>query len=227
MRFLLAACILLCFHADRGPEASTERGTFEKNVVLLRLKTEATSVAANGPSMNSIESGAMESRVTSPMRLRSSLGALAIAAACLSACASPSLSPSPEAMPRPIAVPVPPVVQEKLPYTETGLASWYKGTRKHDRTASGEKMVNNDLTAAHRTLPINTMVRVTNLNNGMSVLVRVNDRGPFIAGRVIDLSPGAAAWLGMKVDGVAPVRLEVKDEDQRPKLQPPQSAALF
>lgn len=129
-------------------------------------------------------------------------------------------------MPAPPAVPVPPVVQEKLPYMETGFASWYAGTRRHDRTASGEKMINNDLTAAHRTLPINTMVRVTNLANGMSVLVRINDRGPFIAGRVIDLSPGAAAWLGMKAAGVAPVRLEVKDEDQRP-TGTTQSAAIF
>jgi rare lipoprotein A len=157
------------------------------------------------------------------MRIQPSLGALAIAAACLSACASPS--PLPETMPTPAAVPVPPVVQEKLPYTEMGFASWYAGTRRHDRTASGEKMVNNDLTAAHRTLPMETMVRVTNLSNGMSVLVRINDRGPFIAGRVIDLSPGAAAWLGMKAAGVAPVRIEVKDEDQR--LKPTQSAAIF
>lgn len=173
--------------------------------------------------MNSIDSRVMEFFATAWMRIQPSLGALAIAAACLSACASPS--PLPETMPTPAAVPVPPVVQEKLPYTEMGFASWYAGTRRHDRTASGEKMVNNDLTAAHRTLPMETMVRVTNLSNGMSVLVRINDRGPFIAGRVIDLSPGAAAWLGMKAAGVAPVRIEVKDEDQR--LKPTQSAAIF
>jgi rare lipoprotein A len=223
IRFLLAVAIVLCFHVDWGREDGLGSGDFEKNVVLLRLKTEATSIAANGPSINSIESGAMEFLATAWKKMRSSLGALALAAACLSACASPS--PSPEAMPTPAAMPVPPVVQEKLPYTEMGFASWYAGTRKHNRTASGEKMVNNDLTAAHRTLPMDTMVRVTNLSNGVSVLVRINDRGPFIAGRVIDLSPGAAAWLGMKVSGVAPVRIEVKDEDQRPKAT--QSAALF
>ncbi len=225
MRFLLAACILLCFHADRGREVGQEQGDFEENVVLLRLKTEATLFAGNKPSTNSVESGAMESVARSWTRLQSPLGALALAAMCLSACVSPSRSP--ETMPMPVAVPVPPVVQEKLPYSETGLASWYAGTRRHDRTASGEKMVNSALTAAHRTLPMDTMVRVTNLENGASVLVRINDRGPFIAGRVIDLSPGAAAWLGMKTAGVAPVRIEVKDEDQRRKLTPPQSAALY
>jgi rare lipoprotein A len=168
----------------------------------------------------------MELRVdTSWTRLRSSLGALAIAAACLSACAGPS----PEIMPAPPAMPVPPVVEEKLPsnFLQEGLASWYAGTRRHKITASGEVMANNALTAAHRSLPMNTMVRVTNLSNGASILVRINDRGPFIAGRVIDLSPGAAAWLGMKAAGVAPVRLEVNDYDQRPKPAPAQTAAMF
>lgn len=125
-------------------------------------------------------------------------------------------------------MPVPPVVQEKLPsFTQEGLASWYAGTRRHMRTASGELMANNALTAAHRSLPMDTMVRVTNLSNGASILVRINDRGPFIAGRVIDLSPGAAAWLGMKAAGVAPVRLEVNDYDQRPKPAPARTAAML
>ncbi len=170
----------------------------------------------------------MELRLdTSWIRLRSSFGALAIAAACLSACAAPS----PDLGPRPAAVPVPPVVEEPLQppmiFTQEGLASWYAGTRKHMRTASGEVMANNALTAAHRSLPMNTVVRVTNLNNGVSVLVRINDRGPFIAGRVIDLSPGAAASLGMKAAGVAPVRLVVNDEDQPPKRAPAQTAAMY
>ncbi len=168
----------------------------------------------------------MESVLDMPwLRLRSPLGALAIAAVCLAACAAPS----PDFGPQPIAVPVPPVVEEQLQFpafTQEGLASWYAGTRKHKRTASGELMANNGLTAAHRSLPMNTMVRVTNLSNGLSVVVRVNDRGPFIAGRVIDLSPGAASSLGMKAAGVAPVRLEVDDSDQPIKLKPPQTAAI-
>ena len=163
--------------------------------------------------------------------LRSPLAALAVAAACLAACTSPSLpSLPPDIGPRPSAVPVPPVVEENLPpgnYVEEGLASWYKPTRKHDRTANGEKMAKNAFTAAHRTLPMDTVVRVTNLSNGLSVLVRVNDRGPFIPGRVIDLSPGAATSLGMKAAGVAPVRIEVDKADQPPKLVPPRTAMFW
>lgn len=167
----------------------------------------------------------MELLAPSWLRLKGSFGALVIAA-CLSACAA--LPPNVDIMPpAPPAVPVPPVVEEQLPptFTQEGLASWYAGTRKHKRTASGELMANNDLTAAHRSLPMNTMVRVTNLSNGLSVLVRINDRGPFINGRVIDLSPGAAAWLDMKQAGVARVRLEVDDVDQRPKSA--QTVAMY
>ena len=163
-------------------------------------------------------------------RLGSPLAALAVAAACLAACTSPSLPPAPDIGPRPSAVPVPPVVEEKLPpayYTEEGLASWYTPTKKHATTANGEKMAKNAFTAAHRSLPMDTVVRVTNLSNGLSVLVRINDRGPFIPGRVIDLSPGAATSLGMKTAGVAPVRLEVDDADQPPKLLPSRTAMYW
>jgi rare lipoprotein A (peptidoglycan hydrolase) len=149
-------------------------------------------------------------------RFRGSFGALAVTALCLSACAAPS----PEiASPLPLASPTAPVAQEALPsssFAQTGLASWYRPTRKLKRTANGEKLRKNDLTAAHRTLPMDTMVRVTNLDNGSSVVVRVNDRGPFVRGRVIDVSAGAASLLGMKDTGVAHVRIEVRDDDQRP-----------
>ena len=93
------------------------------------------------------------------------------------------------------------------------------------RTANGEKLGADKLTAAHRTLPMDTMVRVTNLNNGVSIEVRINDRGPFIAGRIIDLSHDAALRLGMKDDGVAPVRLEVFDADQIAKDDTKRTAA--
>src|SRR5437764_1660465 len=85
-----------------------------------------------------------------------------------------------------------------------GLASYYSG-----RAATGERVGPNGLTAAHRTLPFGTKVRVTNLKNGQSVTVRINDRGPFIRNRSIDLSDGAAGVIGMKGAGVAPVRMEV------------------
>lgn len=74
-----------------------------------------------------------------------------------------------------------------------GRASWYA---LHSRTASGERMKPDGLTAAHRTLPLGTRLKVTNKRNGKSVIVRVNDRGPFIKGRVLDLSRGAARQLG-------------------------------
>ena len=87
-----------------------------------------------------------------------------------------------------------------------GLASFYsQGTR----TASGEKFNAGELTAAHRTLPFGTRVRVTNVATGQSVTVRVNDRGPFINGRVIDVSHAAAQSLGMVGQGVAKVKLDV------------------
>ena len=76
---------------------------------------------------------------------------------------------------------------------QCGRASWYA---LHSRTASGERMNPSALTAAHRTLPFGTRLKVTNKNNGRSVVVRINDRGPFIRGRVLDLSRGAATQLG-------------------------------
>lgn len=96
--------------------------------------------------------------------------------------------------------------------SQCGKASWYKmGTR----TASGEPMNANALAAAHRTLPFGTKVRVVNLKNGRSVIVRINDRGPFIRGRVIDLTRGAAVKLDMIRTGTANVRVTVLDGGKR------------
>lgn len=89
-----------------------------------------------------------------------------------------------------------------------GVASWYGGAALH-RTASGEAFRGDVFAAASRTLPFNTRVRVTNLYNGRSVVVRINDRGPFVRGRIIDVTPKAAAALGMKAHGTAPVYLEI------------------
>src|SRR5699024_8851844 len=92
---------------------------------------------------------------------------------------------------------------------EQGQASYY-GPRFAGRlTASGQRFNPKLLTAAHRSLPFGTRVRVTNLNNGKQAVVRINDRGPFVASRIIDLSPHAARMLGMLKTGVAPVRLTV------------------
>ncbi|VEP14043.1 hypothetical protein H1P_2340003 [Hyella patelloides LEGE 07179] len=90
-----------------------------------------------------------------------------------------------------------------------GKASWY-GPKFHGRlTANGEVYNSNSLTAAHRYLPFGTKVRVTNLINGRSVIVRINDRGPFIKGRIIDVSAGAARTLNMIHSGVANVQIEI------------------
>ncbi len=90
-----------------------------------------------------------------------------------------------------------------------GIASWYGYDWSGNKTANGERYNPEGLTAAHRTLPMGTKIRVTNTRNGLSVVVRVNDRGPFIRGRIVDLSAGAARILGMISSGVAPVNLEV------------------
>lgn len=91
----------------------------------------------------------------------------------------------------------------------SGKASWYGG-RFHGRTtASGEPFNKFAMTAAHKTLPFGTRVKVTNKNNGKSVVVRINDRGPYKRGRVIDLSRGAAELIGMIRSGVVPVQIEV------------------
>ena len=94
-------------------------------------------------------------------------------------------------------------------YTEQGLASWYGPGFVGKRTASSERFVPCKRTAAHLTLPFGTRLRVTNLSNGRIVRVRVNDRGPYVQGRIIDLSRSAAAALGMVRAGVVEVRIEV------------------
>lgn len=97
--------------------------------------------------------------------------------------------------------------QAKKHWYQIGRASWYGlGFQGHE-TASGESYNMTDLTCAHRSLPLGTLVRVTNLGNHKSVVVRVNDRGPYLASRVIDLSYAAAHFLGF--DGTAKVRLDV------------------
>jgi rare lipoprotein A len=95
----------------------------------------------------------------------------------------------------------------------TGMASWYGPGFNGRRSASGEVFNQNAMTAAHRTLPFGTQVRVTNLNNGQQVVVRINDRGPFSHGRVIDLSAGAARAIGLMSAGVGPVQIEVLGQD--------------
>ena len=114
---------------------------------------------------------------------------------------SPELAPAP---PAPRVKIVPDVVQ-----VITGEASWYGPGFYGNRTANGEIYRPGTMTAAHRTLPFGTKVRVTNLWNGRSAVIRINDRGPFVGHRVIDLGHGAASSLGLTASGIAQVRLEV------------------
>jgi len=90
-----------------------------------------------------------------------------------------------------------------------GEASWYGEQFHGNQTASGEVYNMHNHTAAHRTLPFGTRVRVTRVDNGRSVVVRINDRGPFVDDRIIDLSYGAAAEIGMVNDGLADVEVEI------------------
>ena len=105
-------------------------------------------------------------------------------------------------------------IQEKVKPVKTkkfqvGKASWYGRIFQHKQTASGEPYDMDQLTAAHRTLPLGSWIKVTNLRNDRSVVVRINDRGPVLKNRIIDLSYSAAKMLGMGHDGVDPVSLEV------------------
>src|SRR6185369_14862338 len=95
---------------------------------------------------------------------------------------------------------------------QEGVASWYGPGFHGKRTANGEVYDQYELTAAHQTLPLGTRVMVTSLTNGRAVEVRVNDRGPFVGGRVIDLSYAAASVIGMIGPGVMPVRVEILEQ---------------
>lgn len=105
--------------------------------------------------------------------------------------------------------------KEDYRYDETGIASWYGADFHGKRTANGESFDQNELTAAHRTLPMPSLVRVTNLENGRSVVVRVNDRGPFAHGRVIDLSRRGAQLLGFEGNGTAKVRVQLLEIESK------------
>jgi rare lipoprotein A len=109
----------------------------------------------------------------------------------------------------PTPEPTAPTGEEQPGFTEVGLASWYGPQFHGKRTANGERFDMNGFTAAHRTLPLNSYVRVVNLGTGQSVVVRINDRGPYALTRIIDLSAKAARGLGMTEDGVARVRIEL------------------
>jgi len=104
---------------------------------------------------------------------------------------------------------------EDFEYSETGIASWYGPNFHGKQTANGETYNQNDMTAAHRTLPMPSAVRVTNLENGRSIVLRINDRGPFARGRIIDVSRRGAQLLGFEKNGVAKVRVDILPLESR------------
>ena len=106
-------------------------------------------------------------------------------------------------------------------YDAVGYASWYGGAHEGRATARGEPFRKSAITGAHRTLPLPSYVEVTALETGRTILLRINDRGPFVAGRIIDLSEGAAEELGVKAAGIAPVRVRRVEprENERRRLR--------
>ena len=104
-------------------------------------------------------------------------------------------------------------VDQALRYKETGIASWYDESSfmgfKRGNTSLGEKVGRFDVSGAHKTLPLPCRVKVTNLSNGKSLKMRLNDRGPFIPGRIIDVTPRAANKLGFKEQGLTEVEVEI------------------
>ncbi|MEK6744049.1 MAG: septal ring lytic transglycosylase RlpA family protein [Nitrospirota bacterium] len=121
--------------------------------------------------------------------------------------------------------PVSPQVPDTL-YRETGMASWYGRDFQGRTTASGEIFDMNSISAAHRTLPLGTVLSVTNLDNFKSIKVRINDRGPFVKGRVLELSFGAAKELGFASQGTARVKLESLEAVRDPAVFTVQAAAF-
>ncbi len=105
--------------------------------------------------------------------------------------------------------------KEDYSYSEVGTASWYGKDFHAKKTANGEKYDMNSLTAAHRTLPLPSIVKVTNLENGRSLVLRVNDRGPYAKNRIIDVSKRASQLLGFQTQGTTKVRVEVMEKESR------------
>ena len=147
----------------------------------------------------------------------SNIGKLLIAAVILGICSCAAPSGYKGYMTRPYTIKgvyyQPMSVDEALHFKEEGIASWYNESKffglKRGNTSIGEKVMPWHVIAAHKTLPLPCRVKVTNLENGKTLKLRVNDRGPFIPGRIIDLSPRGASKLGFKKDGLTQCRVEV------------------
>ena|ERR1051326_4939191 len=149
------------------------------------------------------------------VRAATHCGGILMLVGLLAACAAEP--PAPVVVPLPAPAPVAPSVPapaEQASFAQSGLASIYGVNQQGHRTASGEPLNVYAMTAAHRSLPFFTVARVTAPSTGRTVKVRINDRGPFVPGRIVDLSQAAAKALGILDRGTAPVRVEVFASDQ-------------
>lgn len=154
-------------------------------------------------------------------------GLAAAAAAAVVSCAGPELPPLPVEQPaQPIVATAPSPAPGQI-YRETGTASWYGKDFHGRKTANGETYDMNGVSAAHRTLPLGTVIRVTNLDNFRSVKVRVNERGPFVRSRILDCSYGAARELGFVAQGTARVKIETLEPVQDAVVYTVQAAAFI
>ena len=124
----------------------------------------------------------------------------------------------------PAPTPTPKAAPVEEGFTEKGIASWYGEPYHGRRTASGEVYDMHRMTAAHKTLPFGSIVKVDRRDTGADVKVRINDRGPFIEGRIIDLSFAAAKKIGLDRDGVAPVKIKVVGREEIQPVPPPMTA---
>lgn len=125
-----------------------------------------------------------------------------------------------ETPPRAAEAPVPPTMRGKPDVVEVGLASWYGPPYHNRKGADGTVYDQNAMTAAHKTLPMGSMVRVTNMSTDQSAVVKITDRGPFVRGRIIDLSLAAAKATGVYQPGVAKVRVEAYVPESRAGIDP-------
>jgi len=157
-------------------------------------------------------------------KLRITAAAIVASVFLTAACAHRGAAPVSK---RPEPPQAPPMTSVDEGWTEKGIASWYGEPYHGRRTASGEVYDMHAMTAAHKSLPFGTVVEVERRDTGAEVTVRINDRGPFIAGRIIDLSYAAARRVGLDVDGVAPVKITVRGrEAPRPAAGSPPPAAV-
>lgn len=154
-----------------------------------------------------------------------------LVASAIAGCAGHEAPQAPPSIESPPPLPVRPAAGAAAQpvFTQTGIASWYGSFHHGRKTASGKRYDMNELTAAHRTLPFGTEATVINLENGRSVVVVVNDRGPYRRGRIIDLSRRAAERLGLVEKGIGEVRIVVAPKSAAPEnleTERPEAEAL-